>query len=61
MGVPIFCLEGDSALARCTYSINKNLKMDNWIAKNENEYIKNKTILVTNAKINKEMVEVLNS
>ena len=27
----------------------------------ENEYIKNKTILVTNAKINKEMVEVLNS
>ena len=27
----------------------------------ENEYIKNKTILVTNAKINKEMIEVLNS
>ena len=27
----------------------------------ENEYIKNKTILVTNAKINKEMIEVLNT
>ena len=30
-------------------------------SRNNNEYIKNKTILVTNAKINKEMVEVLNS
>ena len=27
----------------------------------ENQYIKNKTILVTNSKINKEMIEVLNS
>ena len=27
----------------------------------ENQYVKNKTILVTNSKINKEMMEVLNS
>ena len=39
MGVPIFCLEGNSAYSRCTYSINKNLNMDDWIAKDENDYL----------------------
>ena len=29
--------------------------------KGENEFIENKTVLVTNSKINKEMIEVLNS
>ena len=39
MGVPIFCLMGeDSSLSRCTYSINKTLKMDDWIAQNEKDY-----------------------
>jgi len=39
MGVPIFCMMGeDSSLSRCTYSINKTLKMDDWIAKNEKDY-----------------------
>ncbi len=39
MGVPVFCLKGDLPYSRCTYSINKNLKMDAWIAKNENDYL----------------------
>jgi len=40
MGVPIFCLKGkDLPYSRCSYSINKNLKMDNWIAENENDYL----------------------
>jgi len=50
MGVPIFCLEGDSALARCTYSINKNLKMDDWIAQDENDYLVKLEKILSNKK-----------
>ena len=39
MGAPVFCLEGNTAYSRCAYSINKNLKMEDWIAKDENEYL----------------------
>jgi len=39
MGVPVFCLEGNTAYSRCAYSINKNLKMDDWIAKDKNDYL----------------------
>ena len=40
MGVPIFCLKGDELVySRCSYSINKNLKMDDWIAQDENDYL----------------------
>ena len=39
MGVPVFCLEGNTPYSRCTYSINKNLKMEDWIAKDENDYL----------------------
>ena len=39
MGVPVFCLEGDTALSRCVYSINKNLNMNEWIAKDKSDYI----------------------
>ena len=40
MGVPVFCLKGDNlAYSRCSYSINKNLKMDDWIAIDENDYL----------------------
>lgn len=39
MGVPVFCLEGDTALSRCVYSINKNLSMNEWIAKDRSDYI----------------------
>ena len=40
MGAPLFCLKGDLAYSRCAYSINKNLKMDNWIANDEDDYLK---------------------
>ena len=39
MGVPIFCLKGNFLYSRCSYSINKNLKMDDWIAQDENDYL----------------------
>ena len=39
MGVPIFCLEGNFVYSRCSYAINRNLKMDDWIAKDENDYL----------------------
>ena len=41
MGVPIFCLESNATYSssRCSYSINKNLKMNDWIAKDEKDYL----------------------
>ena len=39
MGAPIFCLKGDSPYSRCSFSINKNLKMDDWIANDEDDYL----------------------
>ena len=40
MGVPVFCLKGsDLPYSRCSYSINKNLGMDDWIAEDENDYL----------------------
>ena len=40
MGVPVFCLKGDDLpYSRCSYSINKNLKMNDWIANDENDYL----------------------
>ena len=40
MGVPVFCLKGSSLpYSRCSYSINKNLKMNDWIANDENDYL----------------------
>ena len=56
MGVPVFCLKGNNLpYSRCTYSINKNLGMDDWIAKDKNDYFnklekilsdKNKLLLI---------------
>ena len=56
MGVPIFCLEGNNLVySRCAYSINKNLKMDDWIAKDYEDYlIKAEAI----AKIDAELAEI---
>ena len=53
MGVPIFCLKGNTLpYSRCAYSINKNLKMNDWIAENENDYFnKLKTILSDRKKL----------
>ncbi len=51
MGVPIFCLKGNTLpYSRCAYSINKNLKMDNWIAENENDYLDKLKIIMSDRK-----------
>jgi len=51
MGVPIFCLKGsNSAYSRCSYSINKNLKMDDWIAQDENDYLVKLQKILSNKK-----------
>ena len=51
MGVPIFCLKGGSlAYSRCSYSINKNLKMDDWIAQDENDYLAKLEKILSNKK-----------
>jgi predicted O-linked N-acetylglucosamine transferase (SPINDLY family) len=39
MGVPVFTMVGDSFLSRVTYSLNKNLGLEEYIASNEQEYI----------------------
>ena len=39
MGVPVLTLKGDRYLFHFGESINANLKMYDWIAKNQNEYI----------------------
>ena len=39
MGTPILTKEQNSFMLRCGESINKNLKMDDWIAKDEEDYI----------------------
>ena len=39
MGVPIFCLKGKAVYSRCAYSLNKKLGMEDWIAKDENDYL----------------------
>ena len=34
------CLKGTTLpYSRCAYSLNKNLKMDSWIAEDENDYL----------------------
>ena len=47
MGVPVFTMVGDSFLSRATYSINKNLGLEEYIALNEQEYI-SKIINISN-------------
>ena len=39
MGVPTLTKENNSFLFRCGESINNNLSMQNWIAKNTNDYV----------------------
>jgi predicted O-linked N-acetylglucosamine transferase (SPINDLY family) len=47
MGVPVFTMVGDSFLSRGTYSLNKNLGLEEYIASNEQEYI-SKIINISN-------------
>lgn len=39
MGVPLLTMSGDRFMSRCGESINKNLKMDDWIVDNTKDYI----------------------
>ena len=39
MGVPVITMTGYNFNSRCGESINKNLKMEQLIAKNEDEYV----------------------
>ena len=51
MGVPIFCLKGSNLpYSRCSYSINKNLRMDDWIAHDENDYFSKLGKILSNKK-----------
>jgi len=51
MGVPVFCLKGNNLpYSRCAYSINKNLKMDDWIAIDENDYLLKLERILSNKK-----------
>jgi len=50
MGVPIFCLKGNFVYSRCSYSINKSLKMDDWIAQDENDYLAKLEKILSNKK-----------
>jgi len=55
MGVPILTKIGNSFLSNCGVSINKNLKMDGFIANNDENYIKIALELSTNLKHLKEI------
>ena len=51
MGAPIFCLKGSNLpYSRCSYSINKNLRMDDWIAQDENDYLLKLEKILSNKK-----------
>ena len=39
MGIPVLTLKGDRYLSHFGESINSNLDMNNWIAKNQEEYV----------------------
>jgi predicted O-linked N-acetylglucosamine transferase (SPINDLY family) len=49
MGVPVLTLEGNNFVSRCGESINLNLNMPEFIAKNKNDYI-NKAIAISDDK-----------
>ena len=40
MGVPTLTVEGNSHLSRCTFSLNKSLGLNDFIASSQNDYIK---------------------
>jgi len=44
MGVPVLTITGEKFISRCGLSINKNLGLEDWIAKNPEDYI-NKAVM----------------
>ena len=51
MNVPVIVMEGYNFNSRCGYSINKNLKLPNLIAKNKEEYINKAVSLAKDKKM----------
>lgn len=49
--IPILTMEGNNFLSRCGSSINMNLGMEDWIAKNNDEYIEKAVLFSSNKKI----------
>ena len=49
--VPILTMEGNNFLSRCGSSVNMNLGMEDWIAKNNDEYIEKAVLFSSNKKI----------
>ena len=49
LGIPILTMEGNNFLSRCGSSINMNLGMEEWIAKNNDDYIE-KAIFFSSSK-----------
>ena len=58
MGVPVLTMKGNNSVSRCGESININLNLKNFIAKNYEEYV-NKAVLVS--KNIKELSEIRKS
>ena len=49
--IPILTMEGNNFLSRCGSSVNMNLGMKDWIAKNNDEYIEKAVLFSSNKKI----------
>ena len=49
--IPILTMEGNNFLSRCGSSVNMNLGMEDWIAKNNEEYIEKAVLFSSNKKI----------
>ena len=49
--IPVLTMEGNNFLSRCGGSVNMNLGMEDWIAKNNDEYIEKAVLFSSNKKI----------
>jgi len=49
--IPVLTMEGNNFLSRCGSSVNMNLGMEDWIAKNNDEYIEKAVRFSSNKKI----------
>ena len=61
MGVPMLTLKGDRFLSRCGESINKNLLMNDWVAKDKDDYYQKAVNFSTNAHKLDEIRKVLHN
>ena len=51
MCVPLLTMQGSKFISNCGVSINRNLQMEEWIAKNSNEYIQKAILFSSDRKI----------